>query len=209
MDSEYDMVRSVRDNNFLYVRNYHPELPYYQNIVFRINSIPTMKRMLELKDQGKLDTLQMIWFAPTKPVEQLYDVQNDPHTLYDLASKPEYQQVLKRMRKAHEKWMKDIDDKGLNKDGSLKTEKQLVWEMWPGGIQPVTEDPEITIKNGVATITSKTKGASVAYQINGKGYTTDHWFLYSGPVTLTKGDKITAKATRIGFKPSDQTVVNY
>jgi len=51
----------------MYVRNYHPELSYYQVIEFRVKSIPTMKRMLELKDQGKLDSVQMIWFAPTKP----------------------------------------------------------------------------------------------------------------------------------------------
>lgn len=202
MDTEYDMVRSVRDHQYRYVRNYHPELPYYQNITFRINAIPTMKRMLELRDEGKLDSVQMIWFAPTKPLEQLYDVTRDPHTLYDLAGNPAYADVLQRMRKANDDWMQAINDKGLNPDGSLKTEKQLVWEMWPGGLQPVTEDPVISVKNGLATISCPTEGASIAYQINGKGYTPSQWFLYTGPVKLNKDDKIIAKAIRIGYKES-------
>ena len=209
MDTEYDMVRSVRDKKYLYVRNFHPELPYYQNIQFRINNIPMMKRLLELKEAGKLDSLQMIWFAPTKPAEQLYDVENDPHTLYDIAAKPENAAIVKRMRKVLDRWMKDINDQGLNKDGSLKTEKQLVWEMWPGGVQPVTEKPQISLKNNVATITCNTTGASIAYQINGKGLNEKHWFLYSAPVALNKGDTLTAVAIRIGYKQSEKSEIVY
>ena len=210
MDAEYDMVRSVRDRQYLYVRNYHPELSYYQNIVFRIGAIPSMKRILELKDLGKLDSIQMIWFAPTKPLEQLYDVEKDPHTIFDIASRPENKVIVERMRIIHEKWMKEISDNGLNKDGSLKSEKQLVWEMWPGGIQPVTEKPVICMKENTAVITCNTPGASIAYQINGKGYNEKHWFVYNDkPVVLKQGDIITAVAIRIGFKQSERTELNF
>lgn len=208
MDTEYDMVRSVRDQQYRYVRNYHPELPYYQSIVFRVNVVPTMKRMIELRDESRLDSLQLLWFAPTKPAEQLYDILNDPHTLYDLAQNPAYSDVLTRMRVASESWTKSINDQGLHADGSLKTEKQLVWEMWPGGIQPQTETPVISISKGKVSLECPTKGASMAYQINGKGYNHNHWLLYHQPIELQNGDRITAKAIRIGYKESDIKVVS-
>ncbi len=207
MDTEYDMVRSVRDKKYVYVRNYRPELSYYQDIKFRIGTIPTMKRMLELKDLGKLDSIQMIWFAPTKPAEQLYDVENDPNTLYDIASKPENKIIVERLRKVHEQWMKDIHDDGLNADGSLKPEKQLVWQMWPGGIQPITEMPMIKVTNNKAMISCKTEGASIAYQINGNGHNEKHWFVYDKTVELKKGDKLSAVAIRLGYKQSDKMEV--
>lgn len=43
MDNEYDRVRAVRDENFRYIYNYHPEKARYQNIEYR-KGIPTMKK---------------------------------------------------------------------------------------------------------------------------------------------------------------------
>jgi len=200
MDTEYDMVRMTRDKDFLYIRNYHPEKPYYQDIKFRVNSIPTMRRLLELKSENKLDSIQMIWFAETKPSEQLYLIGNDPHTLYDVANKPEYQKDLMRLRHENNRWMKVIGDQGLKKEGSLKTEKELVWQMWPGGIQPQVAQPEISLKNGYASFKCSTQGSSMVYQINGKGLNSKHWILYDGqPIRLNKGDSVTIQANRIGY----------
>jgi len=104
--------------------------------------------------------------------------------------------------------MKKINDQGLNKDGSLKTEKQLVWSMWPNSIQPNIEKQIVKTKCNTAIISCNTRGASIAYQINGKGYSEKSWFVYSKPLQIKEGDKISALAIRIGFKESEKAVKN-
>ncbi|WP_264822476.1 sulfatase/phosphatase domain-containing protein [Halocatena marina] len=43
-DEEYDMMRSVRDERYRYVRNYYPERPYVQWIPYR-NRHPAMEEL--------------------------------------------------------------------------------------------------------------------------------------------------------------------
>jgi N-sulfoglucosamine sulfohydrolase len=197
MDRQYDIRRAVRDKQFKYIRNYKPEVGCYQDIKFRKQGLDIMKELLLLRDAGELNDQQMYWFREKKEPEELYDITQDPHELYNLAEQPEYQSTLEDMRKVHESWMRDIDDKGL------MTEKELVWSMWPNGNQPFTENPIISNKDGEVAISCRTEGASIAYQINGKGYNPDHWFLYTGPFTANKGDIITSTAIRIGYKQSE------
>jgi hypothetical protein len=82
------------------------------------------------------------------------------------------------------------------------TEKEMVWSMWPGGIQPVTATPLVTDKDHCIVIHCPTEGASVAYQVNHKGYTGNHWYLYQGPFKIAAGDTLSVVAHRIGYKES-------
>jgi arylsulfatase A-like enzyme len=207
MDTETDMVRMTRDKQFIYIRNFYPEKPYYQNIQFRINTLPSMKRMLELKQENKLDSLQMLWFSTSKAAEQLYVVSDDPHTLHDVANHPDYQKDLIRLRSENARWMKRIRDQGLRKDGSLKPERELVLEMWPGGQQPHVATPTIRIINGKCRLSCNTPGSSMVYQVNGKGLHSNHWILYTGkPIPVNTGDVLTVKANRIGYKSSSNSL---
>jgi hypothetical protein len=61
---------------------------------------------------GRCNDKQSI-FWETKPVEELYDVENDPWEVNNLAENPDYAEVLQRMRKENTKWMKDIYDSGF------------------------------------------------------------------------------------------------
>lgn len=45
MDERYDRVRRVRDKRFEYLYNYMPELPYYQDISYRLQ-VPMMKEFV-------------------------------------------------------------------------------------------------------------------------------------------------------------------
>ena len=53
MDSEYDIVRAVKDKRFKYIRNYQPDKPLMQNIQFRLN-IEMMKELLVLETRRKI-----------------------------------------------------------------------------------------------------------------------------------------------------------
>ncbi len=197
MDMQVDCRRAVRSKKFMYIRNYYPDVSCYQDIKFRKN-IPTMRVLLELKEQGKLNKDQMYWFRESKTPEELYDTENDPYQLNNLADDPAYKNQLEKMRKAHENWQQRTNDPGPI------PEKQLVESMWPGLKQPVTEAPEFKKQDRKVVMTSPTEGASIAYQINGKGFKAGHWFLYHKPVMISEGDTITAVAIRIGYKQSEK-----
>ena len=74
----------------------------------------------------------------------------------------------------------------------------------PGGNQQVVKTPTISQTTEGLIILCETPGVSFAYQINGKGNSENHWFLYSKPIRLIMGDRITVIAVRAGFKNSEK-----
>ncbi|KAK3718171.1 hypothetical protein LTR37_005286 [Vermiconidia calcicola] len=56
-----------------------------------------------------------------RPPEELYDLENDPQELHNLASKQEYQQVLIDMRDELSRWQKKTRDLWLYRDGQSVT----------------------------------------------------------------------------------------
>ena len=53
MDVEYDMMRSARDERYLYIHNFQPELPYVGFIPFR-NESPIMQELVRMQAEGPL-----------------------------------------------------------------------------------------------------------------------------------------------------------
>jgi arylsulfatase A-like enzyme len=111
MDETFDRIRAVRDQRFKYIRNYYPELPYSQHILY-MDDMPTMQVWRKLAAEGKLTGAQKLFFAPTKPKEELYDTQTDPHEIKNLADDPAYAEKLKELRGALDRWVKDTKDLG-------------------------------------------------------------------------------------------------
>jgi uncharacterized sulfatase len=111
MDEAYDRIRAVRGERYRYIRNFHPELPYAQYINYR-DEMPIMKDWRRLAFEGKLNPVQMQFFARTKPQEELYDLETDRHEIKNLASSPEHQEMLVTMRKALDQWIVDTKDMG-------------------------------------------------------------------------------------------------
>ena len=218
-DEEYDMVRSVRDGRFRYVRNYYPERPYVLHIPYR-NRHPAMRELLRLHAEDELDDVQRRWFAPSRPAEELYDLRADPHEIDNLADDPAYRDVLARFRTVLEEWRHRTGDFGAAEED----ETQMRDRVWPGGEQPRTATPRFvpnapgnrgrqTTDGGrfegpmTVSLYCPTQGASLAY-------TTDagedpHWKLYSGPLRLGAGEEVTvrAKAVRYGYEASSEAEV--
>jgi N-sulfoglucosamine sulfohydrolase len=202
MDTEYDMVRAVRDKRFKYLRNYFPELPFVQNIEYR-KQIPMMQVLYDLEEKGLFkDGIQKLWWRKTKPVEELYDLWKDPWELNNLAEEPGYTDKLEEMRNALTVWQNTYGDKGFI------PEKELVREMWQGEIQPVTNPVEFKLNGDLLTMSCKTIGSSIAWRYKGKG-DPDQWFLYTGPVTLSGSVTIEALANRIGYGDSEIRYFEY
>lgn len=113
IDDTFDHVRTVRDDRYKYIRNYEPQRPYLQHMIYAEQTNPNVNLMKDLFAQGKLNADQAKFMASSRPEEELYDLQADPWEFHNLAQSPEHQPILVRLRGVLEQWRKDTHDRGL------------------------------------------------------------------------------------------------
>jgi arylsulfatase A-like enzyme len=214
VDESYDMIRSVRSKDYLYIRNFYPNEPFTIWVPY-LNKMPIMQVMMRLDAEGKLNELQKKWMAQTRPAEELYDVKADQFQLNNLAENPKYKLVLAEMRMLQDDWAVKTNDLGR------MNEPEMIEMMWPGGKQPVTDKPYFIVnapedrgsKNYQAGGTFSlpmtlsfycpTHGASIVYTTETGNK--PNWKLYSGALRLSKGTStLRIKAVRYGYKDSDE-----
>jgi len=200
MGAAVERIRAVRDARFEYIRNFRPDLPYVGEIPHR-DQMGLMQEINKLNGEGKLGPDQWQFWAKHKPMEELYDTETDPFEIHNIAGDPKHIEKLAELREIQNAFYKLYGDLGE------LTETELVKKLWPpDGVQPTTVKPVIGVETdgGQATVTldPQTPGASLAYQINNDG----RWQLYRGAIKLKKGERLTARAHRIGFKPSEDVV---
>ncbi|MGH9163533.1 MAG: sulfatase-like hydrolase/transferase, partial [Vicinamibacteraceae bacterium] len=111
MDERYDMVRSVRDQRYVYIRNYLPHRIYGQYLSYMFET-PTTRVWKRLYDEGKLE-LPRTFFWEKKPAEELYDLASDPDEVRNLASSGAHRSVLERLRRALDEHAAAIRDVGF------------------------------------------------------------------------------------------------
>lgn len=214
VDESYDMIRSVRTRDFLYIRNFYPNEPFPIWVPY-LSNMPIYKEMLRLDAENKLTGPQKSWMAYKRPPEELYDVKADPFQINNLAGNPEYKTVMNDLRKRQERWTLETGDMGH------MNEPEMIEQMWPGMKQPVTDIPYFIVNSPEdrasknyrtgGTFSSPmtlgfycpTHGSSIVYTFEEKE--NPHWLLYSGPLHLKKGSyNIRVKAVRYGYKDSEE-----
>ncbi len=112
-DETIECIRAVSDGRYKYLRNYMPHRPYMQPNEYKQNHYPMWHMLRKLKAEGKLTDAQKPFMSDSKPLEELYDLETDPHEVNNLAGSPEHADVLKRMRKEHLEWVHRTGDLGL------------------------------------------------------------------------------------------------
>jgi arylsulfatase A-like enzyme len=111
-DETVERIRSVRTDGYKYIRNFYPKRPHLQPNRYKDNK-PIVKRLRELHAAGKLDELQdRLLFSPTRPEEELYDLQADPHEIKNLAGDPAHRDTLAALRARLADWMEKTNDRG-------------------------------------------------------------------------------------------------
>ena len=193
-DEHYFHERAVRTHKYKYIRNYQPGLPGGRHLIYR-DKQDIMQDLWEHLAEGKLNSQQSIWFSP-QPKESLYDVLEDPYEVNNLAGNPEYLSVLEDMRFALSDWMKGMPDMAEN------PEIDMAKLFWPNGIQPVTERPILSQREGVATAKNNTESASIGYKIENSP-----WKLYIGPTRIGSGKTATFKAIKYGWAESLEATI--
>ena len=107
-DEKYDMVRSIRENNLKYIRNFQP---------FNIDALMNNYRYKQLAykqwhtlyQQNKLNSIQSSFFKP-KTAEELYDVEKDPYETNNLAKNAAYKHKIIAFRQKMNTWQKAMPD---------------------------------------------------------------------------------------------------
>lgn len=114
MDERYDIVRSVRDKRYRYIRNDMPWKPYAQYLNYGDRN-ETMKAIRRLHAAGQLPQAARLFMADRKPSDELYDTIHDPHEIHNLAGSDdaEHQRALQRLRAALSTWASETKDLGL------------------------------------------------------------------------------------------------
>lgn len=128
-DETVDRIRCVRGRRFKYIRNFYPERPYTQQNVYKDTQYATLAIMRQLNEENKLSGPPEQWMAPTRPAEELYDLEADPYEVNNLAGKPEQQATLEEMRGTLERWIKETGDKGQYPEQGVQEQDQYRHEI--------------------------------------------------------------------------------
>jgi uncharacterized sulfatase len=80
VDEVYEVSRCVRDRRYKYIRNFMPHLSYIQPSEYP-DRAEIMQELRGIAERGELIGPQKPLWEPSKPVEELYDTQADPHEI--------------------------------------------------------------------------------------------------------------------------------
>ncbi len=128
MDERYDCVRCVRDERYVYIRNYMPHLPMGQHVRYMFET-ETTRVWHDLWQQGELNEVQS-FFWEQRPPEELYDLEEDPHETRNLADSSDHAEVLERMRRITRENALAIRDLGFLPEPQIhqRAEGSTPWE---------------------------------------------------------------------------------
>ncbi len=125
MDERYDIIRAIRDKRYRYVRNFEPLKPYYQYMNTPEKGA-TMQEIRRLETAGELQRAMGQFSAARKPVEELYDLETDPHEIHNLAADPGHAEKLAEMRKELSAWQYQVGDIGLMPESEIERREDAV-----------------------------------------------------------------------------------
>ena len=201
-----DHIRAVRGHRYKYIRNFAPELPYLQ---FPPDAYwqPAMQALWRRAAAGALEGAQRQFMAKTKPPEELYDTEADPHEVVNLAGDPAHAGRLVRMRTALDRWIESTGDLGAVPWAELERRFR------PDGVYQRAARPRAHPQGGTfrrptaVALSCPTEGATIEYTTElGKA---PRWKLYTGPLRLRAGElrELRFRCGRLGY--FDSEIVRY
>ena len=145
-DDVSERSRSLTTRKYKYIRNDMPEVHYDDRQAYLEFYRPALHIMRKLHLDNKLSEDKKQFFVTVKPDEELYDLQEDPEELNNLARREEFLPVLKKMREQllrEEK--KDISPKAVQHAFPSKAPVILDWVRYnyPADYERMLEGVEI------------------------------------------------------------------
>jgi arylsulfatase A-like enzyme len=188
-DGVYDRLRAVRSDRYKYIKSFDTTLSHALPVKYR-EQMPMMRELRRLYATGELNEEQARWLRPTKPAEELYDLENDPYELNNLAASPEMQDELLELRQVLKDWIKETGDLGEI------PEEDLIAKWLPTGLQPQLPALEMEEKGDRIRLFCKNADATIVWRQPQDSV----WQVYSK--ALPNATSFEAKAERIGYYDS-------
>jgi uncharacterized sulfatase len=107
-----DRIRCVRSKKYKYIRNFHPDRPYTQFSAYKEIQYPMLHVMRYLYQKNQLNAFQKAFMGPTRPYEELYNIESDPFELNNLATQSQYKEILAEMSRELDNWIIETNDAG-------------------------------------------------------------------------------------------------
>lgn len=114
MDDTFDAMRAIRSKKYKLIQNLMPERAYLQYNMYKEAQYPTLALMNSLYGKGMLKAEQLPFMAATKPAIELYDMENDPYELINLADDPAFLSVKEEMLGELKAWREFVRDEGVS-----------------------------------------------------------------------------------------------
>ncbi|WP_417748913.1 sulfatase [Rosistilla oblonga] len=123
-DETVEHMRSVRTEDFKYIRNFLPNRPYLQPCAYK-DAKQILIALRQWHAAGKLNATQELLFRETRPPEELYDLKNDPHEIDNLADDPAFAEQLKSLRARLDQWMETTGDQGRQPESAAMYDSDM------------------------------------------------------------------------------------
>ncbi len=134
-DDVYDVCRAVIEERFIYIRNFMPHRPYIQNAIIFSEDKGSYAELRRVRPEGGLPPEARDMFQP-KPLEELYDLQNDPYETNNLANNRQYQKDIERLRGKLDAWIIKTRDTGF-----LQESEMMIRAKDSGSVYEMARDP--------------------------------------------------------------------
>ncbi len=112
VDEVLEFSRTIVNHRYQYIRNFFPHRPRMQRSFFS-ELTPIRQEIRRLDAEGQLTGDEAWLMQPSKPAEELYDLQNDPYEMNNLADSSDHKKILQTMRRALFDWMREMRDLSL------------------------------------------------------------------------------------------------
>ncbi|MEI7851067.1 MAG: sulfatase [Kiritimatiellales bacterium] len=101
--ADFDLSRVVVSKTHKLIYNALGELPYWPVDFAKLG---LWKELVKMHEEGKLDPKsEKLYFSPTRPMFELYDLVNDPNEFTNLAGTPDAEKVETELKAAMHEWM--------------------------------------------------------------------------------------------------------
>ena len=129
-------VRAIRTKEYLYIRNFRPDRwpagdPERYVAVGPFGDIdggPTKSVLLDRRDDPAIAPHFRL-ATVKRPAEELYDLKRDPDQVDNVAGRPQYRDVQRRLRAEPEAWLRETGDPRMTTDDNR-------WDRFPYYGQP-------------------------------------------------------------------------
>jgi arylsulfatase A-like enzyme len=135
-DEVVQRIRSVRTDRYRYIRNFIPERPFLFFHAHKEAMYPVIPLLRKLHEEGKLTAVQEALVAPRMPDVELYDLENDPYEIHNLAGSadPRHRRVLGHLRGVLDDWIETTHDRGrrLEPPELVQRWMKVMYDRWGG-----------------------------------------------------------------------------